>query len=86
MEMIRDRAVLVHWIRAAAVGTAPVFSCFMKFGIVEGIFRQQIENQKTRKCLKEVFRRGGQGILIPFHELRKITEPGNQLKAGFAAG
>ena len=52
----------------------------------KGISGQQIENQKTRKCLKDVFRRGGQGILIPFHELRKITEPGNQLKAGFAAG
>ena len=58
----------------------------LKFGFVKGIFRQQIENQKTRKCLKDVFRRVGQGILIPFHELRKITEPGNQLKAGFAAG
>ena len=57
-----------------------------RFGFVEGNFRIADTNRKRqRSFFQNGFRRGGQGIWIPFHELRKITEPENQLKAGFAA-
>ena len=59
---------------------------YERFGFAEGNLRHQTENQKTRKFLKDVFRREGRGILILFHELRKITKTENQLKAGFTAG
>ena len=58
----------------------------MKFGFVEGNLRRKTQNSEGKKFLADGFRRGGQGILFPFHELRKITEPGNQLKTGFTAG
>ena len=52
----------------------------------KGISGQQTQTGREGSFYKTDSEEGGQGILIPFHELRKITEPGNQLKAGFAAG
>ena len=57
-----------------------------RFGFVEGNFRIADTNRKRqRSFFQKRIQKRGTGIWIPFHELRKITEPENQLKAGFAA-